>query len=211
MKVIYRGGYNKHDEGNLKSSTFYEYADAIKKFIKNGKSVVVVTFAKPDHYYDEMLIETLGKLPEIINTKTPNKVKWGFYDLVLLPGGNTLTLKEKLVAYGFTTNKLKKSVVIIGDSAGAYVMSKYFAGHRKTSTKENPEYRVEEGLYADSNLFTVAHINNPNHVTKEKIEMAKQSNKKLGSNILLLKENEAKLLENGQLVDFDIDILLATK
>ena len=110
MKLIYRGGYNA---SNAENSLFYEYANAIKRYIKNVKNVVYVTLAKPDHHYDRRMIESLGELPNIIDNSCENNVDWSAFDLIVIPGGDTETLKESLVKYRFSLNKLKKDVTVI--------------------------------------------------------------------------------------------------
>lgn len=203
MKIIYRGGYNKLNESSIKSSMFYEYSEAINIYSERGKKVAVVTFAKPNNFWDQILIDTLGHLPEIIDTSTPNNTSWDKYDLILIPGGHDLKLKSHLLDYGFAIRKLKGNAVVIGDSAGATVMGKYFCWKR-----EDGSCSIEEGLNPDSNLFVVPHINNPNYVNKEMLEIAKKFCAEKNLNLLTLKENQAKLFDNNTISDFDINAVL---
>ncbi len=205
MKIIYRGGYQTE---NAETSLFYEYAGQIKKYISEGKNVVYVTFAKPNNYYDSRIIESLGFMPQVIDTNISKGVDWSKFDLIIIPGGETEVLKKALIEWGFEINKLNPEVVIIGDSAGAYVLSKYYFG-KKQDNKGGLEYFILEGLNAGSNLLTVAHIDNPKHVDQEKLMEAQGFSEKLGTSLLLLKENEAKLLEDGGMPqDFSIDEVL---
>lgn len=204
MKIIYRGGYNKE---NKKFSTFFEYKDAIKRYLSKGKRVVVVTFAQPDNHYDAVLEFCFDSSLAIIDNSSSKDIDWNSFDLILIPGGTTNILKGALISYGFDINNLKKDVIIIGDSAGAYVLSKYYFG---TTIKADgsKEYYLEEGLHPGSNLFTVAHIDNKYHAPNEKLAEAKKIADKINIELLLLKENEAVLYENGKRQDFHIDNIL---
>lgn len=203
MNIIYRGGYNKHDETSIKTSMFYDYAKEVQNFEKQGGNIVVVTFAKPDGYYDALLEDTLGSLPEIIDGTSKKPINWKKYDLIFLPGGHDLKLKEKLLLFGFSIENLKTNVTIIGDSAGATVMGKEFAWK-----DEKGNYSIEKGLHPDSNLFVVPHCDNENYVTEEMKRLAKEHCIKNELTLLFLKENEAMLLASNKIADFELaDVL----
>lgn len=206
MKIIYRGGYQT---ANAEQSLFYEYSFQIKKFINSGKKVVYVTFAKPNNYYDSRMNESLGFMPQIIDTNSSKDLDWKTFDLIVIPGGETEVLQQALIDWNFSMDKLKDDVVIIGDSAGAYVLSKYYFG-KKINENGQAEYFIIEGLNPKSDLITVAHIDNQKHVTPEKLTEAQKVANDLKATLLLLKENEAKLVENnGEVRDFYITEVLS--
>ncbi len=203
MKIIYRGGYQTE---NADKSLFYEYADAIKNYINKGKSVVYVTFAKPDHYYDNRMIESLGTLPNIIDNSSTNAA-WSTFDLIVMPGGEMDILQESLIKYGFSLDKLKNDVIIVGDSAGAYVLSKYY--FEKEQSGDTIKYILVDGLNPKSNLITVGHIDNEKHCTPEKLTKAQRVADEVGARLLLLKENESMMFEDGEQVEFNIEDVLS--
>lgn len=210
MRIIYSGGYDKSDKENVGNSVFYRYSSTVLQQIANGKKAVSINFAKPDRYYNSTLEETFeGKILKIDNINK-SKIVWKDYDIIFFPGGSQEWLKNKLIETGFSFEKLKKDVVIIGDSAGAYVMSAYFPSYDDIDNldKENLLDYADKGFYPESNIFTIAHINNPKYVPAGVLKLAKKLANKLGVRLLALKENEEKmLLSNGNLVDFEIDKL----
>ncbi len=98
-------------------------------------------------------------------------------------------------------------MIIIGDSAGAYVLSKYYFSNN-VKDDVSKEYFLVDGLNPKSNLFTVAHVDNEYHTPIQKMDKAKRVSKEIGVELLLLKENESVLYENGVRKDFIIDELL---
>src|SRR3989338_2218262 len=124
MNVIYRGGFNKNNEESIKDSFFYEYADIVRTLTAKGIQVACVTLAKDDGHYDARIKENFGNI-DTINHQT-TVVNWSKYRLIFLCGGTTLRLRDGLLKLGFNIDTLDKSVVVLGDSAGAYLMSAYF-------------------------------------------------------------------------------------
>ena len=207
MRIIYSGGYDKADKESVRNGVFYRYSSVVLQQIAAGKKAVSINFAKPDRYYNSTLDEAFeGKILKIDNINK-SKIVWKDYDIIFFPGGSQEWLKNKLIETGFSFEKLKKDVVIIGDSAGAYVMSAYFPSYDDIDNldKENILDYADKGFYPESNIFTIAHINNPKYVPAGVLKLAKKLATKLGVRLLALKENEEKmLLANGNLVDFEI-------
>ncbi|MFC1780540.1 Type 1 glutamine amidotransferase-like domain-containing protein [Patescibacteria group bacterium] len=194
MKIIYRGGYNKLDPKSVKNSTLYVYQKAILNFINKKKNVAIVTLAKPDDFYDEMIRELNLDRVEVINYKSDN-VDWSKYDLIIILGGNTHELYDKLVSQNFDIKLLKEDVIIIGDSAGAYVL-----GTSVLIQDPDSDLQAIPGFCPESNLFVIAHCNNPKYCNDNILTFIENSAKKQNIEVLKLNENEEKLLdENGKL------------
>jgi len=203
MNVIYRGGYNKNDEGSTKNSFFYEYADIVRTLTAKGIQVACVTLAKDDGHYDARIKENFGNI-DTINHQT-TVVNWSKYRLIFLCGGTTLRLRDGLLKLGFNIDTLGKSVVVLGDSAGAYLMSAYFFD---TSDRENLQFF--EGAHPQSNVITIAHVNNSHYSNEKLIKSVKDFAKEKHLRVLSLNENEEKLLNNnGVFVDFKVQGLFS--
>lgn len=211
MKIIYSGGYDKYIMDSVAKSPFYRYSDVVSEQIRKGKVVASINFAKPDSYYDSRLDEIFGGKVISIDKRNKDKVNWDEYDIIFMPGGNQKWLKEGLLETEFSLYKLKETVVIIGDSAGAYVMGKYFPaydGEVENINDRNIQEFVEEGLFPESNVLVIAHINNKRYVPDKALELAKKLADKLDVRLLALEENEEKLFDrNNEFVKFDINTL----
>ncbi len=206
MKIIYIGGYT-----NKRNSHFYNYCSNVKKFISVGKNVVFVTFGQKAGYFNQRFVELYGFIPEIIDENSSKNINWNAYDLIYIPGGSSENLKKGLVEYGFDINKLKKDVIIIGDSAGANILSKYYLS-KTIDMSEHTGYSLMDGLNPSSNLLVVCHTDNIEKAPLEKLEIAKALSIKNGYRLLLLKENEAKLVENnGDIQDFCLSDVLSKR
>ncbi len=192
MKLVYRGGYNKLSQESIKKSFWYDYKDLIKDGISAGRKVAIVTLAKPDNYFNKFIAE----LPEgidTIDTKFLNP-KWYEYDLIFIPGGDTLDLFKGLKSRGFNLSELKNGVVVVGDSAGAYVLSSYFY-NSPPGEDRGKVLEFYKGLNPDANLITVAHVNNPVYCNNLLLEEVKKFANKKGLRILMLEENQEENLE----------------
>ncbi|MFA5932834.1 MAG: Type 1 glutamine amidotransferase-like domain-containing protein [Microgenomates group bacterium] len=205
MKIVYRGGYNKHSEESTKNSLIFEYADIVKELLSKGKKVVYVTLAKPDGFYDEYFYPLLPKTIQVVDSKNLDNVNWSDFDVIFLLGGLTIQLDECLRRSKFSLESLKEDVVLVGDSAGAYVLSKYyFEDHDDV----NVILEFRKGFCPQSRVITVAHVNNPHYVTPKILEEVHVFAKEKGIRVLELIENESKLLDSeGNFVDFDINQL----
>ena len=208
MKIIYSGGYDKYSKKSISKSMFYRYAGILNEQIEKGKIIASINFAKPDSYYNSRLEEIFRDKAIAIDHSNKQIINWGFYDVILLPGGDQNLLKEGLIETGFAIENLKKNIVIIGDSAGAYVMSSYYPsydGEVESIDEKNITNYVEEGLYKESNVITIAHTNNKSYAPTIAVDITKKLAEKLDVKFLALKENEEKLLDkSGELVDFKI-------
>jgi peptidase E len=136
-------------------------------------------------------------MPKIINHQSENNIDWASFDLIVIPGGETEVLKESLLKYNFSLDKCKQDALIIGDSAGAYILSKYYLGKRTVGDNIN-EYYLLEGLNPNSNILTVGHIDNPKHATEDKLIKARDFATKLNLDLLLLKENKDATYIDGK-------------
>lgn len=202
-------GFDKYKKESVNNSIFYRYANVLNQQIEKGKVVASVNFAKPDYYYDSRLDEIFGGKIITIDNRNKGVINWKLYDIILMPGGNQKLLKEGLLKTGFSINNLKSNVIMIGDSAGAYVMGKYFPaydGEVENIEESDIKKYAEEGLYPNSNALVIAHINNKRYVPDSALELSKKLAKELNVEILALQENEEKLLdENGKFVNFRIE------
>jgi|GEM_PF-2764057 len=213
MKIIYSGGFDKYKKESVNNSIFYRYAEVINQQIEKGKVVASVNFAKPDYYYDSRLDEVFGGRVITIDNRNKETINWEQYDIILIPEGNQKMLKKGLLKTGFSIDRLKNEVIIIGDSAGAYVMGKYFPaydGEVENIDERNIQKYVEDGLYPKSNALVIAHINNKRYVPDTALELANRLAKELNVELVALKENEEKLLdENGKFINFRIEELFS--
>ena len=200
MKLIYRGGYNKHNENSIKKSLFYEYNNWINKQTNSGKQICFVTYAKPAHYYDKYIISQFDSLIEVIEEGN-NNIDWAKYDIIILLGGSQTKLMSGLQKSGFNMERLKKDVIIIGDSAGAFVLSAYMIIRNQVDQTT----LFVPALYPQSNVITLAHTNNTVYFSSELLKETRKFAREKKLKVLLLKENEAKLLnESGEFIDFNI-------
>jgi hypothetical protein len=205
MRIIYRGGYDKLDEESVKESVIYGYQQLVKKAVGQGKKVAFVTLAKPDGYYDERLRKAHGREIEIIGWKKRHRVNWWQYDLIFLLGGDTRELHKGLVESGFSLNVLKTNVLLVGDSAGAYLLAAgYFDVTTGPAGEEKTNYHP--GLYPQSQITVVAHVN---RIDPQRLKKIRESTNKKRVKLLELEENQEKLLDkDGKLIDVDKKILL---
>ena len=199
MKLLYRGGLNKYDPNGYKTSYFYEYSNTLLNLIKQGKNIGFVTMAKPDGHYDEHIIPQFGNIVDIIGSKTVVD-DWKKYDLLFLCGGDTVQLRSKLEKKDFDIYKLKENVVVLGDSAGAMLMSPWLY-----DTEDRKTLEFHKGIYTETNTIVIVHENNPKYCTPELEESVRNFAKERLLNVLCLKENETKLYdpESRKFVDFD--------
>lgn len=209
MKIIYSGGFDKYLRDSVRNGIYYRYDKVVNEQIDKGAVVASINFAKPDSYYDSRLDEVFSGRVISIDTRNEDKIQWDKYDIIFMPGGNQNWLKDGLLRNGFDISVLKKDVVIIGDSAGAYVMAKYFPAYDcdvENITERNIQEFADEGIYHESNIFTIAHTNNKRYVPGDSLELAKKLAEKLNCTFLPLEENQEKLLTtDGKLTDFEIE------
>ncbi len=203
MKLLYRGGLNKYDPEGWQKSYFYEYEDTYKRLISEGKKIAFVTFAKPDHFYDEYIIPQFGDAVDIIDN-TSDDVNWSSYDLILLCGGDTVLLKKGLEAKNFDIAKLKPDAVVLGDSAGAMIMSPYFY-----DTEDRVTLDFHHGIYDENHTIVIVHTNNERYCNDELIEKVSSFANEHGLQVLKLQENETMLFDesSGEFVEFEFDTL----
>lgn len=184
MKITYRGGYDKTSQESIDQSTLVAYSKKVQYLVRKGGKIAVVTFAKDDGYYDEMIRENFGSEVDIINHSSlaPN---WNSYNEIYLLGGETIRLKEALLKSAFSPSSLKANVHLIGDSAGAMVLSAHFYD---IATDGSIEFY--DGLCPQSNHITIVHANNPRYSPKNlftKIESFAQDH---NIKVIQLNENE---------------------
>lgn len=191
MKLFYRGGLNKYDPQGYQKSYFYEYAATIKQMLVEGKRVCFVTLAKPDGYYDAHILPQFGQQVDIIGNRTP-AITWSRYDLIFLCGGDTLVLKEGLVRKQFDLSTLQEHVVILGDSAGAMLLSPYFY-----DTHDGRNSTFLEGIFPQTKTMVISHANNPRYCTPELVEQVEEFAAEKQLRLLTLAENETKLFDEA--------------
>jgi hypothetical protein len=213
MKIIYSGGFDKYLRDSVRSGMYYRYDKVVNEQLDKGVVVASINFAKPDSYYDSRIDEVFAGKVIGIDTRNEDIIQWEQYDVIFMPGGNQNWLKEGLLRNGFDVSLLKENVVIIGDSAGAYVMAKYFPAYDcdvENITERNIQEFADEGIYPESNIFTIAHTNNIRYVPSNSLEIAKKLAAKLNCTFLPLNENEERMLdENGNLVEVNIENLFS--
>lgn len=199
MKLIYRGGFNKHSEKSIRNSVISTYDKFMGRFIKAGKQVAYVTLAKKDGDYESRFPEL--KVRPVINWSNYQQTDWPTFDFLILLGGYSLSLYRGLKESGFSLDVLQKDVVVVGDSAGAYVLSSYFVERHDLGKKVN----FLPGFNPGAKLITLGHVDNPAYVDQGLTVQVEAFAKKKSLSVLRLKENEEKMLVGGKIVKFDRD------
>lgn len=184
MKITLRGGYSNE---NVKNSFWYEYSDLIKKYLESGKRVAVITLAKPDGHYNKYINE-LSKEVEVIDSKNLN-VKWNDFDAIFIPGGDSLNLLNNLKKGDFSLKELKKNALVLGDSAGAYILSSYFY-HSPPGEERGKVISFYRGFNLIAKVITVAHTNNPVYTNEMLLEKVNKFAKEHNLKVLMLEENQ---------------------
>lgn len=184
MKIIYVGGY-----ADKNKSHFINYKSYVQSLIDSNKKVIIIALAQEPAYFAERLKELYPNTPEILDSNTQSEIVWSSYNLIYIIGGNTQKLKTGLLNFGFDIEKLKKEVVLLGDSAGANVLAKNYVG------KSSEGYKVEEGLNPQSNIFVLCHVDNSEKTPQDKVDFAVNNSELIGTKLLLLKENESVTLK----------------
>lgn len=201
MKIIYSGGWNKKSRTSVESSFVYTYRDTILKAVSDGKRICFVTMAKPDGYFNSMIEPLYGNKVDIINFAS-KITEWGKYDGIFIPGGETVQLKKGLVDKEFNMGLLKSDCVILGDSAGSYILSSYFFKSPK-GERRGIDMEFLEGLNPDSSLITIAHRNNPVSCNDTLISNVKAFAAKKKLQVLILQENEQKMMQGTVFAEVD--------
>ena len=190
MKVVLRGGYNKLDEESFSNSFWYQYSSFVDELTEMGKKVAMVTLAKPDGVYDDLIQENM-KGAEVIDSQV-EKTSWGEFDAIFIPGGKNLKLRDGLKRLSFGLGVLKEGAFVLGDSAGAYMLSSFFfespSGEDKGKTVD-----FYEGFNPQLKTITIAHADNSWHTNELLIEKVKNFAKERDLSVLKLKENEEKV------------------
>jgi hypothetical protein len=209
MKIIYSGGYDKYSTASIADSIFYRYSTLVNKLSEEGKKVVSINFAKPDSYYDSRLEELYQEKILSIDNRNKQSIKWSEYDFIFIPGGDQNILKKQLLNTGFSFDLLKDDVIIVGDSAGAYVLAAYYPDFGEDLKSRESKDQAGKGLHPQSNLLVLAHVDNQRYIPEMTLERSRSLAQKLEVKFLPLKENEEKMLtDRGKLIDFKINSLL---
>lgn len=182
MKISYRGGYNKRNPESLNNSTLPAHSDYVRAALSDGKKVAIITYAKPDHYYDDLVHEYFTDAVDIFGTDvlTP---QWDMYDIIYILGGENVKLQRALKENDFSLDKLKPDVHLIGDSAGAMVLSAYLY-------TDSEDVQFQAGFNLDSKLITIVHADNPHYAPAELFPKVESFAKEHDLEVLVLKENE---------------------
>ncbi len=200
MKIVYSGGINKHDPQSYQRSYFYCYSNKINQYLSASKQVAFVTSAKPDHYYDQHILPQFGNRVDIIGRKK-KKVNWSQYHLIFLCGGTNLDLKKGLIKQSFKLSNLKPNAIILGDSAGAYLLSAYYFDR-----ENHGQFSFHQGFNPSSQLITIAHFNDPKYTYDQLIRQIDNFARSHQLRVLKLNENQTQLLtSNHRLIDFTFD------
>ena len=205
MKIIYSGGWNNKSGESIQLAFMYAYQATIRDAISKGKKIAMVTLAKENGFYDFLINPLYGKSVEVIDT-TSQSIKWNTYDGIFLAGGSTSVLKKRLLEKDFSLSNLKKEVVLLGDSAGAYVLGSYFF-ISPSGEQRGIEVTFAEGFNPPAKLIVVAHKNNPIYCNEVLISKVRAFAQEKGIQVLILNENEQKILENNTFSEVDKNTL----
>ena len=183
-KYILHGGYgNRQNEDNDKF--FKEILSVDKKEL----SILIVLFAKEESEWErrgKALIDqfnsnnTNKKLSFIIASQKSFIKQVANADVVYIYGGKTLKLLNILREYDeqYSLHKIFQSKTIAGESAGAYILSKWFYS------------KAEGGCFTGLGLVDVKTLCHYTGKDKEKLEKCAGE-----SEILLLPEHKYKVFE----------------
>jgi hypothetical protein len=169
--VEYSGGYNKYDPESVARSMFFRHAGEINEVAWAGKGVCIVTLAKPDHYYDTMMVNASIDLDSVFVVDSTNtQVNWSEFDLVVVPGGDTEQLIREMQNRDFNPRILKPESKYIGDSAGTQLMCAKWVNYDNKSA----EFSIKDGLLPESNLVVIVHRNNPRYISQKAVDAASE-------------------------------------
>src|SRR3989344_280216 len=202
MEIILSGGLNKYSWDSLHQSVLFTYAVQIKQLVSAGKKVAFVTLAKPDRFYDLIILPTYGKTVEIIDWSNLKTVDWSSYDTLFLLGGETRDLHRGLVRSRFSLSALKPSAILFGDSAGAMVMGCYY--YDETHVTAGVQIKYYRGFNPQSRLIVIVHANNSHYSDSSLQDHIRRFAMLKNLRVFALAENQAKKLEEatGELVQF---------
>ncbi len=184
MQVTYKGGYNKLDPQHVNEFILASHAANVRTYISLGKKIAVVTYAKDDGYYDKRIRSFFGETVDIIN-HTSSDPQWSTYDTLYLLGGDQLRLHKALQDHSFSLSNLKSDVQLVGDSAGAMVLSAFYY-----DMNDAGEIQFHEGLYPESKRIVIVHADNPNYAPESLHKRVKEFALKHNLELLTLNENQ---------------------
>jgi hypothetical protein len=198
VKIVYRGGYNKEI---VQNSLWFDYLEPVTQAVTSGQQVALITLAKPDGYFDNFVLQWPQSV-QVINHQTPNS-NWQDFDVIIIPGGDPLSLHDGLTSRNFALEKLKETAVVVGDSAGAYVLSSYFYNSPR-GEERGKVIDFLPGFNPEAKVITVGHVNNPKYTNTLLLEKVNTFAQAKGLTVLKLNENQEKLLgDNNEFIDFD--------
>ena len=184
MKFILDGGWYKHDENSLKNKILVRYRDFLLGKLEKKEKVLIVTNAKPAGYYQEKIQLFVDSGAIVISRDTLGKIDWSQFDCILVLGGNQVILFDELVRLGFGIDKLKKSIVYIGESAGTMILSGYFYDHDHTNDK------LRKGFLPENKEIYLVHANNPIYTDAGLVANVRKFAEENGLLVVPINENE---------------------
>ena len=197
MKLIYRGGFNKHSPKSVGNSVIPTYDKFVEAFIKAGKKAAYVTLAKEDGDYESRFSQLQDR--PVINWSNYQEADWDAFDLLILLGGYSPQLYKGLKESGFSLETLKKDAIVVGDSAGAYVLASCFVERHDLGKK----VEFLPGFNFQAKLITLGHVDNPVYVDERLVSQVEGFAQRKGLSFLRLKENEERMLVDGKIIKFD--------
>jgi len=202
MHLIYSGGYDKLSKKSVKNSFIYTFLPYLIKFKEAGKNIAFVTLAKPDGNFDDKIFPYYSNIVDIIDYTKIHSVKWITYDAIFIFGGDPVKLLDGLKESRFGLNQLKKEAIILGDSAGSYLLSTYFYNSPPGELR-GEKIEFLEGFNPHAKIITVAHRNNSVFCNDKLLKKVNTFAKNKKLSVLILNENEQKLLRGNRLIDID--------
>lgn len=166
MRTILVGGVNGSlnpgDEG------FDDYGKGKGYFVRkmiddiracDSTKVAIVTAAKENkHHFDELMADSGIDMDAATVLNTGDNPDWSDYEVIIMTGGSTQRLHDWLAETGFSLDKLDNCELLIGESAGAYVLgAKVIAEY----TPDGKELVFIDGFNPKSRVLVAAHVNNP--------------------------------------------------
>lgn len=201
MKLIRSGGTNSsltkdqpeyytHGYGN---SVMVQIKPTLDALIEEGGEIAICVAAKPDkHHYDQRLLDAGFRLEELVILGREDGAAWSQYSAVIMLGGETRALYSWLIRTQFSIESLTQCSILVGDSAGAYVLSGKFL---MDYTPDGKSFEIHDGFIPSLNQLIASHANNTYYHQADAREAFSKWCKDNGCEFIPLEENEINFSE----------------
>ncbi|NMB56699.1 hypothetical protein GYA19_02035 [Candidatus Beckwithbacteria bacterium] len=119
-----------------------------------------------------------GNKVAITNSANLSKINWAIFDILFILGGDTVKLHKALDNINFKLESLKSDAILIGDNAGAFLLSAYYYDANVGKFRAD-KVNFYKGLNLQSQIITIAHTNNSRYVNQKLIDQTEKFAKKI--------------------------------